>query len=207
MQATDVVRLRNTGNDPWKAMYASQIYKMLPGQECIAPFIAACNWFGHPDAMDGLNPRERFRTDEVARLRVYYGVYDDAEKWETNMPKVQVYDLDGNRILTVLDDPEGDELSPALQTVAEKQNLEFQLDQLKRQMKQMQTALDIQTRQSQAETQGDLIEDDLAPFTTPPLPTIPDVRIPNDGNVVPPDSTLSENVSEDTPTKIKVSST
>lgn len=205
LQANDVVRIRNLMDREWSAMYNSQTYRMGPGGETIAPYIAVCNWFGHPEAVD-MGPRERYRTDEYARLRVFYGVYDDEDKWDELTPKVEVYDLDGNRITTVIDDPSGSALTPAQSTVAERDLLVRQMAQMQKQMAAMQTQLDVQNRQVAAEDTGDIISDDEAPKTVNPHVINPDdPRLAVDAQVSRQKQAVEEQVTEDSPTKVRVS--
>lgn len=205
LQANDVVRIRNLMDKEWTGMYNSQTYRMSPGGECIAPYIAVCNWFGHPEAVD-IGPRERYRTDEYARLRVFYGVYDDEDKWDELTPKVEVYDLDGNRIITVIDDPSGSALTPAQSTVAERDLLVRQMTQMQKQMAMMQAQLDTQNRAVAAEDSGDLIEDDDAPINVNPHVIDPtDPRLQVEAQVGRQRQAVQEQVTEDTPTKVRVS--
>lgn len=204
----DVCRILNLMDREWTGMYNSQSYKMPPGGETIAPYIAVCNWFGHPDAVD-VGPRERYRTDEYARLRVFYGVYDDEDRWDELTPKVEVYDLEGNRIITVIDDPSGAHLSPTQTTVLERDNLTRQLAQMDRQMRAMQAQLDQQNRAMAAEDAGDIINPDDAPVN----PNVnPNVIHPDDPSLIVEAQVAkqrqagNEQVTEDTPTRIRVSS-
>lgn len=213
MGPNDVVRLRNAGTDPFNGKYSNQPYRIMPGGEAIAPFIAVCLWFGHPDAIDE-GPRDRHRFNERERLRIKYGVYDDDTKWEPNTPKVEVYTLEGDRILTVLDDPEGVHLSPATTTMAEQSVMEDQLQQLQRQVHAMQAALEIKARETQAEASGDIITDDAAPgsltqdfIPAVPLPdSSPTPAVTTPTSRTSSDPADSDAVTEDTPTRVRVGS-
>lgn len=195
MGPNDVVRLKNVGKEKWFGRYNNQPYTIFPGGEGIAPFIAICNWFGHPDAVD-TDPRNRHRFNELERLRVKYGVYDDDTKWDANTPKIEVFTLDGERVLTVLDDPEGNHLHPSTTTMAEKTILEEQLDAMQKQMRVMQAQLDVQNRADEAEAQAGPVGEDDAPVTSPPHEAfIPPVAVPPEPAAV---------VSEDTPSRVRV---
>lgn len=115
-----MVRVKNVGDKPFKDGYANQTYEIKPGKEAFVPFDAAALWFGHPDVYD-VSPRQRARFDQWKRLRTKYGAFDVAAKgengvqvvtsadqmWERNKPQVEVYTLEGKRLTTVIDDPEG----------------------------------------------------------------------------------------------------
>lgn len=224
MQPNDVCRLKNVGTKEWKGTYNSQTYRAAPGGETIVPFIGVCNWFGHPDAVDGATPKEKYRTEEYLRLRTYYGVYDGIdgftmeELWEQNVPKVEIHDLDGTRIITVVDNPEGTHLMEATQTINEKFALEQQLAQLQRQMETMKAMLDVQMRRDSALAQGDEVTDDLAPGPANPHVLTPEAiaeaeeQVRNQaagtgamsGPVQEEPSNLP--VTEDAPTRVRVSS-
>ncbi len=192
MGPNDVCRLKNAGSEPWLARYANQQYRIQPGGEGIAPFVAVCNWFGHPDAVD-ISPRDRYRTNERDRLRIKYGVYDDDSKWEAQTPSIEVFTLDGERIITVLDDPDGVNLSPSTSTLAEKAMLEQQMAEMQKQMKAMQTALDVQSRNDEAVNAGSHIEEDAGPN---PIQQPPPIKQP----------TPIKAPSEDSPTRVRVGS-
>lgn len=144
-QTYQMVRLVNKGKKDFSDGFASQRYTIKAGGEGFVPFDAACLWFGHPDAFD-VSERQRARTDMFRRMRQRYGAFDATEKdkdgkdvtvsadelWERNRPRVEVYNLDGERIITVLDDPEGKNVNPADQTQAEQAGLLGRLDALER---------------------------------------------------------------------------
>lgn len=192
-------------------MYNSQKYKMAPGGKCIAPFIAVCHWFGHPNAVD-VDARNRYRTDEYARLRVSYGVYDDESKWDEMIPHVEVHDLEGNKITTVLDDPRGDYLTPETSTIAEKAQLEMQMAAMQRQMLAMQAQMNQHNSALGLEDPGDLATTDDAPELVNPHVLTPEQIAQAEHSSLPtPDSgvkppAVSAQPSEDTPTRVKVSS-
>lgn len=73
------VRVKNTGTVPFRDSYANQPYVILPGQEIIVPYHGAVYWFGDPRAVDLNNGDmdQQYRTMEVRRLSVKYGVYDE----------------------------------------------------------------------------------------------------------------------------------
>lgn len=143
-QTYQMVRLVNKGDKDFTDGFASQTYTIKAHSEGFVPFDAACLWFGHPDAYD-VSPRQRARTDMYRRLRQRYGAFDTVEKkgnddvpvsgdemWERNRPRVEVYSLEGDQIITVIDDPEGTNVTAADQTQAEQAGLLGRLEALER---------------------------------------------------------------------------
>lgn len=140
-----IVRIKNL--DPRKPFvddYASQRYVIKPGEEAIVPYFAMVYWLGDPRAIDvgdrNSQPHLQHRTMEIDRLQTKYGTYGDAwypNEWEINeenshlypssrhqnLPKLEVTSMTGERLYTIIDDPEGTHLMPATSTVVEQQNL------------------------------------------------------------------------------------
>lgn len=208
----DVVRIRNVGSEPWSDSFGGVRYQASPGSETLAPFDAACLWFGHPEAVD-LNDRESYRTDEYQRLRTRYGVYHNDDLWEPHTPNIEVWDLDGNRLVMVLNDPEGKHLTPAQTSVAEQQNLQVMVAALQSQLRQVQAQLDAQTRAETATADSGPIDTDEGPADT-----AVDLQVGADADLAdnplipgtpsgpkPVDNDPSIDVMEDTPTKVRVS--
>lgn len=218
MQPGSVVRIRNTSDRTWKDGYNGLTYQALPGGEAIAPFEAACLWFGHPDAID-LGPGKTYRTDEYLRMRTRYGVLDvlvedpnsghnvhtmepccpftQEDQWKHNIPPVEVFDIDGNRIIMVIDDPEGSAVTPSSTSVAQQEILQTQLAAMQNQMAQLQAQLDAQTRGEAAEANSGPIPDDQAPAMIPGPGSTGPIR----SDIPDPDA----EVTEDSPTRVRVS--
>ena len=119
-QEQQSVYVSNEGNDVFIGMFRKQTFTIEPGQRVIVPFLAMCLWCGHPDAWD--DERDKHRTDEARRLRVKYGIYESGD-WDADTPNLVVQDMVGNQLVTVLNDKDGDHLTPAIQSAAEKQQL------------------------------------------------------------------------------------
>jgi hypothetical protein len=111
MNPNQTVRLRNTGDKPFRDMFEGNEFTCPPGQEVFVPYGAACVWFGDP-ATPTLNEQ---RSSAYSKLRARYGILatDPQDKADDSLPKVEVYTLSTNsdglpeRIYTVLDDPKG----------------------------------------------------------------------------------------------------
>jgi hypothetical protein len=163
--AGEVVRLENTGEEPFVGKYAQTRYVVQPGKHLIVPKEAMHHWFGRNFLVDvGM---KRDRTAELKRIKVLYGVFDDeagteAEKWERNVPhKVHVFDIEGNRLTTMVDDPEGHTVTPADQTEQEKALLDAQIEEMRRQLNALQAA------QAQVQLEGYEPTADVSPEDTP----------------------------------------
>ena len=185
------VRVRNIGDSRLKLEYANQTWLVEPGEDAIAPYLAACYWFGDPRAVNigdsNRNRSTQYRTLEVDRLSVLYGVYSDAftadddDTWTVeqkvddyrkleprpyvnrrhpNLPQVEVYDLTtSERILTVIDDPAGD-------LNAEHSNSSLESQALKDQMLAMQAQMSAMAAQL-AQRDPDAAREVLAAAPTP----------------------------------------
>lgn len=102
----EMVRLVNKGTEPFTDIYDNVRYTIAAGSEGFAPWEAMILWFGDPRARDA-DDRHKDRTDEYERLRQKYGVYHEDGKFAEVVPHIEVYSLDGQRITTVAEDPEG----------------------------------------------------------------------------------------------------
>lgn len=102
----DIVRINNVGTEEFIDKYDGATYRIPVGGETMVPLDAVILWCGHPEANDA-DPRNRVRQMEWERLRTRYGVYEETEKLAHLFPKLEVWGLDGTRVVTVLDDPEG----------------------------------------------------------------------------------------------------
>lgn len=144
----DMLRVKNLGNpdnvlaDGSKGRYHGDItltwnsrdYRCPVGQEVIVPFEAVKVALGDPRAAENIGShRDPFgivswipdRASEIRRLRA---LYDNQSGQEDEVlpgshPLVEVSDLDGNRIPTVLDDPTGESVFSSRPTVADANEL------------------------------------------------------------------------------------
>lgn len=194
--AGEVVRLHNDGETAFNDRYGGQRYIINPGQDAIVPWEAMSLWLGNPDFVD-IDKKQRFRTDEYHRLRVRYGAHDDATRgitadqmWENHKPAISVYKLDGEQVITVVDDPLGSHLTPQTQTVAENQLLRTRMEEMAAQMAAMQAQMDTLDRQEAATTASDARADAPKRQAVPAKPPAPD---PESG------------ATEDSPTRVRVS--
>lgn len=113
-------------------MWDSKPYTLLPGHDSFIPFEAAACWFGDPRSGErvisnrdnrGLVGFIPDRATEVRRLRTKYDNQGGSDERLYFYPIVEVYDLEGQRITTVLDDPKGDSVMAARPTVSDNAQL------------------------------------------------------------------------------------
>lgn len=153
------------------------------------------------------DPDKRHRTMEAARLDILYGTYsapwykDEPYTWKNpidarpelereyvpladgrfihpNLPRVEVHFSDGERIVTVIEDPAGDGLTDAKRTAQSESKVQGdQIAELQRQLAQLQYQQSMTSQKIQAnpDFEGDLGAATEAPAVTPsPRPVIDD---------------------------------
>lgn len=108
--------LVNKSNVPFVIEYSLQKYivpangSLQHGHYAVVPYHAFVLYCGDPRSFDVPgDDRQRYRSDEWKRLRCRYGVYDDVNDptMMANIPQLEAYTVHGDRVLTVLEDPEG----------------------------------------------------------------------------------------------------
>lgn len=139
------VRVKNIGNDAFRGMYDGRAFTIPPGGEAIIPTEAAVIHFGDGPFFrkDPLSARDR--EWEVQRIRGRYGCMPGFEgadqRWEQIRPHVEIYELDGTKWITVMDDPDG-ALLPEQTGAA---TLEQQMSYLQEQLARLQEQVDRRT--------------------------------------------------------------
>lgn len=101
----DSVRIVNNSDKPFRGVFEQRATVVRPGSVEFVPWAAACTWFGNPELRNTETSRQR--EAEFKHLLAKYGVYHHAELAPALLPKIEVTDLQGNRIYMVLDDPDG----------------------------------------------------------------------------------------------------
>lgn len=166
------VEIRNVGESRFVGEYAMQRWVVEPGDKTLAPYHAACLWFGDPRAVNvgdaNARPELQFRAREIDRLGVKYGLAGDPwysddvdmdretfneanndhykpQRYKAgrhpNLPKCEVYDLNGDRLWTVIEDPEGARDKEPATTTAEKDVTLESINALQAQIKELQNRL------------------------------------------------------------------
>lgn len=144
------MNLTNTGTREFRGKYAQQAYVIDAGEIRVVPWEAMCHWLGDPTARDGQRVGDgsdagtkviNRRSDELRRLKILYGIFDDkeidrleADQWELQGPFLEAANIHGERIITVIDDPDGKAVTPVDTTREDKDLLEGQIDSLKREL-------------------------------------------------------------------------
>lgn len=186
----DTVRVRNDGHEPFVGKYDNQTYRIMPRSEGFIPFAASCLWFGHPASID-VDARNRHRTNEVERLRVRYGVYEanmvkdipgieetpglhgmdpTADAFLTMTPDVKVFTVSGDPIITVIEDPDGNAVSPETLTRVEHQRDQLTMQEMRDRMAEMEAMMRMLTSEEAALADGGNVEGDGPnPHTPPPV--------------------------------------
>lgn len=136
MQSNDIVRVKNVGEERWTDKFNNQRFVIDPGRDAVVPFAAVCLWLGNPDSRNKPGGQQHRRL-EYNRLVIRYGGADNPELWERAVPKLEVYDFDNNRIMTVVDDPEGKGVHTSSSTVEEQEILQKKVDELTRSLTAM----------------------------------------------------------------------
>ena len=133
----DIVRVHNLGDTTLDGAYGGVGYMIRPGESAMLETEAAKKDFGDWDARNASKTEEkyRFRYREYLRVRGLYGVTPGARiperdkngrpvlnehgipkevladvVWQDRIPKVAIELMDGTKVVTVLDDPEGTDL-------------------------------------------------------------------------------------------------
>lgn len=225
MASGDIVILVNEGDDIFEEMFNNRTYRIPPGERLMVEWDAMCLWLGHPDAND-FNPRNRVRQMEYQRLRTKYGVdayvlqqtmdkvpVNTEEVFQLMRPKLAAYDGNNGRIITVADDPAGDSVQLPIQP-GDQQSLILQ------RMAQMEAELQRLRAESNQAHRTEVALRDAEPIMDNPDLDDRQVRVgapgligtvtesaPIDPTNQAPRPPTRSGPSEDTPTRVRVSST
>lgn len=150
-QPGDIVKVTNNGTNDVTIGWDSKYHTIRASETKFVPAEAVINAFGDPRSSQsqrsvktegGESAVIPSRLQEVRRLRLLYGgggVGDDSNFNFVDIPSVSVETLEGEKIPTVLDDPKGDTVNAATQTVSESNDL---MAIISRQQKQIQLLLE-----------------------------------------------------------------
>jgi hypothetical protein len=122
----DVLRITNNDPKALKIKYNNQVYVIEPNQTVAVPAAVAFLWFGDPRTSGSVPTFQRgedgringmlpARSQEVTRLRFKWGGQlggDETTFIGCVLPDVTVKDFDGNEIVMVIQDPEGNSSLP-----------------------------------------------------------------------------------------------
>lgn len=107
----EIVRLTNVSENLWQDHYGSVPYVCPPGQSIIVPVEAVWLWFGNPNLTDKPIMAQYDRRDEFQRVIVRNGfdkLQAASEPYDLALP-VTLETMEGDRYITVIEDPAGDE--------------------------------------------------------------------------------------------------
>lgn len=134
----DIVQVKNLGDKPHRGRLNGQPYEIpADGRLHIMDREAAVKDFGNWEARNlSQRPKDRWRDKEVVRIRGLYGLHKGAQipdrgpngeavldestgfpkevfadlKVAEWLPKIEIYDMEGNRLTSIFDDPTGETL-------------------------------------------------------------------------------------------------
>jgi hypothetical protein len=164
----EYVTIANEGDTEFSYRCTGQRYTLTPGQRRIVPWIHLQKLLGDPFLTNATRERERAR--EYARIHAMHGRDSNPAEW----PKLVAYDSDGDRITTIVDDPDGAHALVARTDDLDAGALRAQLDQMERRMEQMTELLRVQDRASAAVASGSVATPDTPPD---PGPSEPDTSV------------------------------
>lgn len=168
-----VVEVRNTGDVDYIDGFNSRRYRIPPGRGLLVDIDAVKLWVGDWTLRD-VSLTEHPRADEVNRLRVRTGHYHDP--YPLPSLHLELYSVDGDRIWTVLEDPEGEKFDDI---VVSKDMEKEQLEQAYRDLKRRMEVMERLVAQANRDTDIDDVPSD-APDDDPgqadrPLPPMSDL--------------------------------
>lgn len=154
----------NKETNPKTYMFAGRRYLLKPDEKVPVPFEAASLWFGDPRAaQDIISVRDPDtdvvswvpdRDSEMRRLTVRYG-----GDGNTRFPEVEVQDLDGNVLHSVLEDPEGEYVLPTVTTLSESAQKDRKIANLEERLERMEAMLSGRMADATGDIKGSDAED------------------------------------------------
>lgn len=190
------VRIRNTDEEePFIGKYDGEYITIPAGGEKIVKYDVMVVWMGNPAVED---------TDRYAERREVYN--NICAKWHARgltgndpslLPSLEAYTEDGERIVTVMDDPEGISLTPSSESEGDIGKLQRQIDRLTARLNEKVSGLvdapeDAPENDSRSRPEGEISAEIAAEDAV--LNGEADVDVPEDELDIP----------EDTPAKIPV---
>jgi hypothetical protein len=146
-----LVVVKNVGKKPLHCYNGPDrdVVVIQPGQQMRIRVEWMRDWFGDersrrdtqvlkPDGENGDHIIVQTREYEVDKLKHRWGGMTYAERWNDpddenySRPHVEVYTLDGERVTTVLDDPEGKGYTNVVRTIDEQRLIDDELEQMRR---------------------------------------------------------------------------
>lgn len=144
----EFVRVVNKSDNPVTFRWNKREFIARPGRDCFASFEAIKVRLGDPRSMPQKvkrmideNTTEYIpsRQDELDRLAIMYGMHGDADPNDmallsSRMPNVEVFTLDGERLVFPPEDPECRQLMPVDDDMGQNEYLMRQIAQMQNQI-------------------------------------------------------------------------
>lgn len=134
------------GTNPKTEMFNSRRYVLKPDEKTPVPFEAVCLWYGDPRSAANVSAIRNDvdetvtfvpdRDSEIRRLTARYGGDDNVR-----FPDVEVVDLNGKSLFSVVEDPEGEHVLPAVSTRSESAAKDRKIASLEARLERMETML------------------------------------------------------------------
>lgn len=164
----DLVRVRNLDTKSLRIAFDSKLTVIGPKQDGFVDREAACAHFGVWWSVKGGRPIDR--TEEYGRIRGLHGCFpgapqdENSPNWEDVKPKVEIYEVNGTKVSTVIDDPEGENVP--ITERDDDDHMRATMQQMKDQLEDMQRKLDTSQSIVAAHTAPSLPAED-SPETAP----------------------------------------
>lgn len=155
IRGDDILRVVNLDDFAHTVKWNSRRYVLQPGKDTFIPGAAVFTWFGDPRATatyqslvdeEGVPQFIADRKSEIRRLRIKYGAGIAGDEYSFDgvaTPNVEVWTADGERVWTVLDDPDGDHVSPSPATAADENSMRALLAAQQRQIELLREQMDL----------------------------------------------------------------
>lgn len=108
MDSGQSIRIVNSGDRVFSFPYAGNIIEIPAGKDRFVPFDCMVAWMGHPNLRN--TGYDLWRDEAYSNLCLFYGVTTVEGVDVDGLPKIEAWDMDGNRLSTVLDDPTGERI-------------------------------------------------------------------------------------------------
>jgi hypothetical protein len=124
----EFVRIRNTGEEPFIGKYDGEYITVPAGGEKIVEHDVMVVWMGDPKVEN--TDRYAERREVFNRLCMMYHAATLTGNDPSLLPPLEAYTEDGERIITVMDDPDGVHLMPSAESDTDIGKLQRQIDRL-----------------------------------------------------------------------------
>lgn len=170
----DVVRAVNREEYPLVVKWNSRKFTLQPDKEMFIPAACAFCWFGDPRASsvyqsilgeDGTRMFVNDRLTEVRRLRIKWGAPIEGDERTFDgvpVPNVEIWTQDGERVVTVIDDPEGKNVISASPSVSDDEGLRELVRKQQRDLEMLKARLDMEDEATAAAANEGELPQDLA---------------------------------------------